>query len=132
MYDCVCMRVYVCGNVHHGSYLAYRHVCPTSHPPPDAWQTMAPAAALRHLTHTNVKTFFYHHMPILTLFGNLYRRDVMVHNGTALQTAAVRARTNLSKCIVGVTEDSHGTHELLSYVPALATHSCVGPHVGVV
>ena len=91
---------------------------------------MAPAAALRHLTHTNVKTFFYHHMPILTLFGNLYRRDVMVHNDTALQAAAVRARTNLSKCIVGVTEDSHGTHELLSYVPAQVAASCVGLHMG--
>ncbi len=85
-------------------------------------QTMEPQAALAKLRHTGMKEHFYHHMPLLTLFGGLTKRDVMRHNETAMEAAAVLARRHLQRCVVGDTWDSASTQVLLdAYFPWVAS-----------
>jgi hypothetical protein len=82
-------------------------------------QTARPETALKYLRNAGVREFFYHHMPLLTLFGNLRRPDVVRHNTTAMEVAAAEARTNVAKCVVASTHDRVGTQDLLTYVPTM-------------
>jgi hypothetical protein len=74
---------------------------------------MGPGEALYSLRTAGTKQFFYHHMPLLTLFGNLGPAALLQHNETAMQDAAEVARANVAHCVVGNTEDSVATADLL-------------------
>lgn len=85
---------------------------------------MEPEQALQKLSTTAVKPFYYHHVPLLILFGNLRPRDLIIHNEMAMLQAAQRAKANLVKCVIGNTQAGAATAELLKYVVCGANAMC--------
>jgi hypothetical protein len=65
---------------------------------------MPPDDALLAVKGTAAHELFYHHMPLLVLFGGLSMGGVVSHNAEALAAAEITARLALPRCVVGVVE----------------------------